>query len=119
MEFKSLSPATVKSEVPSYYEADCFFYLIVLNAQSVGLIRIKPLGKLMCELSLSIFEVFRHRVLTRAKCYQILDFISSIGFLYVIIGTYLNRLKTLCERGGFEYLFTRDNKHWLRMELAQ
>lgn len=122
MHFHALQADLVKAIAPSYYHPNALFYGIQHPAQhkqkeDVGLFSIKALNTDIAELGLLIFSEFRGKILTSKQCQVLLDFTQLQGFIYVIIGTYLTSMQKLCRRFKFDYLFTKNNKHWFMKEL--
>ena len=123
MHFHALQTDLVKAMAPSYYHPDALFYGIYQQTQhkqkeNVGLFSIKALNTETAELGLLIFPEFRGKILTPRHCQALLDFTQLQGFMYVIIGTYLSSMQKLCQRFKFDYLFTKNDKHWFKKELT-
>lgn len=115
-----ISPELIQELLPNWYNKDCDYKLLQNNSCNVGFMSMKNLGHQTCELGLLIFTEFRNKLLQKNVCYRLLDCIKSLGFMTVIFSTTLRGLKTIAMKyGGFEYLHTTKNKHWLKLEIAQ
>ena len=117
MKFEAIDPQLIKEIAPSFYHKSTAFYAIKHQNKDAGLLSIKALSNKTAELGLLIFPPYRGKLLTPHKCKQILRFTELKGFVYIIIGTYLESMKKLCQAFHFSYLFTQQNKHWLKKEL--
>ena len=120
--FKPLPPDAVRLNWPEFYHIQAQFYGLELDAgvgtfqklYRVGLFGLKDLTQGTKEMELLIFKGHRHRVLTKERLQQLLDFTSSQGAKKVIINTQLNSLQRVCRRFGFKELYTDpQGKMWM------
>ena len=123
--FIPLSSEDVRLHWPEFYHIDAQFYGLELDAgmgefeqtYRVGLFGLKDLTQGTKEMELLIFKGHRHRVLTKERLQQLLDFTSSQGAKKVIINTQLNSLQRVCRRFGFKELYTDpQGKMWMIKE---
>ncbi len=123
--FIPLPPEEVRRQWPEFYHSHAQFYGLELDAgmgefeqtYRVGLFGLKDLTQGTKEMELLIFKGHRHRVLTKERLQQLLDFTSSQGAKKVIINTQLNSLQRVCRRFGFKELYTDpQGKMWMIKE---
>ena len=141
-----ISSEIVKNSAPSFYHKDGTFYALhlkkgkenngigsslrghiplrngrtgntlKLNQNKVGLLGIKKLTQENAELELLIFTPYRHKVLTKRRCAQMLLFPFTQGFKWVIIGTELKSMQRLCRRFEMDFMCQNDGKSWFVKE---
>lgn len=116
MEFLPIDPRIVKHTSPNYYHPEADFYALTQGGENVGLFGIKRLTKDVCELEILVFTEFRHKVLTKAKCQQLLDFVQK-RYRNVIIGTKLKSLQKLCKAFKFREFCQTGDKVWFIKEM--
>jgi hypothetical protein len=112
--FIPLLPEDVRLHWPEFYHIEGQFYGLELDAgmgtfektYRVGLFGLKDLTQGTKEMELLIFKGHRHRVLTKERLQQLLDFTSSQGTKKAILNTQLKSLRRVCRRFGFKELYT-------------
>lgn len=106
----------VKQSAPSFYHKDGMFYVLNLDHHKVGLLGIKKLTQENAELELLIFTPYRHKVLTKRRCAQMLLLPLAQGYKRVIIGTELKSMQRLCKRFEMDFMCENDGKSWFVKE---
>lgn len=101
MNFSPIHPRIVERECPRFFHEEAEFYGLNHKNTYIGLFGIKKLTSEVKEIELLIFKPYRHKLLTKSKLQQILDFTSSQGVKKAIMKTQLKGLQRVCKAFGF------------------
>ncbi|WP_192483162.1 MULTISPECIES: hypothetical protein [Cysteiniphilum] len=117
LDFVAVDKALINDYANSYYHKDAEYFLIRKGEETAGIFGIKKISKTAGEMTLLIFENFKHGVLTKTTCKQLLNFPKLLGFGTVFLATQYQSMIKLCHRFGMQYLYDHNGESWYKKEL--
>ncbi len=110
LEFIAVDKSIINDYANSYYHKDAEYFLIRKDEETAGIFGIKKISKTVGEMTLLIFENFKHRILTKTTCKQLLNFPKILGFGTVFLATQYQSMTRLCPRLGMKYLYDHNGE---------